>query len=98
MRLEKFTIKSQEALQEARYVAENAKHQQLQPVHLLKALIGQKEGIVIPLLAKIGVSINTISNQTDTELSKLPVIQSGIGDIYLSPELNKVLEQSEKEA
>jgi ATP-dependent Clp protease ATP-binding subunit ClpB len=98
MRLDRFTIKSQEALQEARSIAEKANHQSLQPLHILKALISQKEGVVLPILSKIGVPAEPILRQIDAELAKQPVIQGALGEIYLSPALNKVLEESEKES
>ena len=54
MRLDKLTIKAQEAVQASQGIAEQHSHQQIEPEHLLLALIQQKEGVVIPLLKNLG--------------------------------------------
>jgi ATP-dependent Clp protease ATP-binding subunit ClpB len=56
MNIEKFTLKAQEALQEAKSVAERKNHQQIEVEHLLSALLEQKEGIVLPILQKLGAN------------------------------------------
>ena len=61
MNIEKFTLKAQEALQEAKSIAERKHHQQIDVEHLLSALLGQKEGIVIPILQKLGANPDLIS-------------------------------------
>src|SRR5947199_10609739 len=79
MRLDKFTIKAQEALQAAQSLAEQQNHQAIEPEHLLAALIEQREGIVGPLLAKLGARPDTIQQTLGAELAKLPAVRVGSG-------------------
>ena len=72
MRFEKFTIKAQEALQEAQTIAEKYEHQQVEPEHILTALTLQKEGIVIPMLKKLGVDPAAVLKQLEESLTKMP--------------------------
>jgi len=97
--IEKFTIKSQQALAAAqRYASDNA-HQQIEPEHLFLGLLDDVESIVGAILIKIGFSIDTLKNQTVTVIDHFPkVTGSGIGTIYLSQRINAVLDRSFKEA
>src|SRR2546429_1384701 len=79
MRLDKFTIKAQEALQAAQSLADQQSHQALEPEHLLAALIEQREGIVGPMLAKLGASPDPIQQALRAELAKLPAVRGGSG-------------------
>jgi ATP-dependent Clp protease ATP-binding subunit ClpB len=99
MQVEKFTLKTQEALQEAKAIAERKHHQQIDVEHLLLALVSQKEGIVVPILQKLGANPDSISSQVEGELNRLPqVTGGGMGQVYLSSRLNEVLNQAWKEA
>jgi len=99
MQIEKFTLKAQEALQEAKSIAERKNHQQIDVEHLLLALLGQKEGTVIPLLQKLGVNIDLIVSQIENELNRIPkVTGSGAGQVYLSSRLNEIFNMAWKEA
>jgi len=99
MNLEKFTLKAQEALQEAKGIAERKNHQQIDVEHLLLALIGQKEGIVIPILQKLGANPDLIASQLEGELSRIPqVTGGGAGQVYLSSRLNEIFNAAWKEA
>ena len=97
--IEKFTIKSQQALAAAqRYASDNA-HQQIEPEHLFLGLLDDVESIVGAILIKVGFSIDTLKNQTLTVIDHFPkVTGSGIGNIYLSQRINAVLDRSFKEA
>lgn len=98
MRLDKLTLKAQEALQEAKNIADKYNHQQLDVEHLLLALIEQSEGIIAPLLQKIGVDLDMLKSRLDTHLSSLPKVYGGGGfeQIYLTPRLNRTLENAWK--
>ncbi|MFH1231093.1 MAG: AAA family ATPase, partial [Planctomycetota bacterium] len=98
MRFDKFTIKSQEALQQAESIAEKRGHQELQPEHLLMSLLEQPEGIVIPLLQKIGVNVPQLTQRIENELNKFPRIDGNIGQSYISRRLKTVLESAITEA
>ena len=100
MRLDKLTLKAQEALQEAKDIADKYNHQQIDVEHLLLALVEQSEGIVVPILQKIGVDIDQLKARLAEHLSSQPQVYGGggIGQIYISPRLNKTLENAWKEA
>ncbi len=99
MRLDKFTIKAQEALQESQSIAEKYDHQQIQPEHILTALILQQEGLVVPILKKVGVDPPVVLKELEESLEKIPkVYGGGIEQAYISPRSKKVLDQSLKEA
>lgn len=99
MQLEKFTLKAQEALQEAKSITERKNHQQLDVEHLLLALLLQKEGIVIPILQKLGVNSDLIVSQLEDELSRIPqVTGGGAGQVYVSGRLNEIFNMAWKEA
>src|SRR5213594_4110071 len=97
MRLDKFTIKAQEALQAAQSLAEQQSHQAIEPEHLLAALIEQREGIVGPLLAKLGARPDTIQQTLGAELAKLPAVRGGSGQ-YLGERTRQGLERAQAEA
>jgi len=99
IRFDKFTLKAQEAIQSAQKIAETHQHQQIEPEHLLQALIEQPEGIVQPILQKLGTSRDVILQGLQTALKKKPAVTGGgVGEIYLSPTLNRVFEKALAEA
>ncbi|MGB2842565.1 MAG: ATP-dependent chaperone ClpB [Halobacteriota archaeon] len=101
MRLDKLTLKAQEALQEAKNIADKYNHQQIDAEHLLLALVEQSEGIVVPILQKIGVDVDQLKSRLVEHLSSLPQVYGGGGgieQIYITPRLNKTLEKAWQEA
>ena len=99
MDIEKFTLKAQEALQEAKSIAERKHHQQIDVEHLLLALLDQKEGIVIPILQKLGSNPDLIASQLEGELNRIPQVTGrGTGQVYLSSRLNEIFNNAWKEA
>ena len=74
MRLDKLTTKSQEALQQAQGLAEKRNHQAIDVEHLLFALLGQKEGVVVALLQKLGVPLGTLVERLQKALDRLPQV------------------------
>jgi len=98
MRLDKFTIKAQEAVMEAQSIADKHSHQEIGTEHLLLALLTQQEGIVAPTLQKIGVDPKTIEARLNTALERLPKVSGVVGQLYMSPGLRITLEKSWEEA
>ncbi len=96
MRLEKFTIKGQEALQTAQSRAEALGSPQLDPEHLLDALILQEDGLVHPLLKKLGVSPEALRTELEKHFSSQPRVQGA--QPALSPKLDAVFRDAAKEA
>ncbi len=96
MRPDKLTIKSQEALQEAQHLAEKHEHQQVEPEHLLAALLKQDGGIAAPLLKKLGADPAVLLTKLESALQKIPRVSGG--EIYISPRTKKVLDAALKEA
>ncbi len=96
MRLDRFTFKAQDALQEAQRIAEGRGHQQLETEHLLKALVEQEGGLVPMLLERLGVNNRLVSSDLDEYLDQLPQV-SGTGfQVYLSMTLKQVLDRAER--
>jgi len=97
LRFEKLTVKAQEALQDAHEVAARHENQEITPLHLLSALVNQADGVVPPLLARLGIRKETLSNDVERELGRLPKVQ-GFSDQRLGRALNDTLERAFKEA
>jgi len=95
---EKFTIKAQEALQRSQRLADEHGHQQIEPEHLLLSLLMDREGLVISVFKKLDVPPGKIENRLQKELERFPKVSGGIGQIYLSKDLNDVLGKSLKES
>ena len=98
MRLDKLTIKSQEALQQAQGLAEKRNHQAIDVEHLLFALMGQKEGVVLAILQKLGVPLGMVTERLEKALDRMPQITGAAGQTYITPRLKKVIESAESEA
>jgi len=99
MNFNKFTLKSQEAVQNAQEIASSYSNQAIEPEHLLAALVQDSEGIVVPLLQKIGGNLNYLKIKVNEAIEKLPKVQgAGLGSQHLSPALGQVFESAQKEA
>jgi ATP-dependent Clp protease ATP-binding subunit ClpB len=96
MRLDKLTVKAQEALVGAGNRAETLEHGQIEPEHLLAALIAQQDGIVPSLLRKLGVSPEAITGELDKRLSALPKVRGA--QVGVSASLDQTLRDAQKEA
>lgn len=94
----RFTIRAQEALQNAQDFAAKNYHGELKAVHLLSALISDGQSLVQPLLAKLGVDLEELDRAVGEELKKIPKIfsQATVGQLYLSQELMQVLDKAAK--
>ncbi len=97
LRLDKLTIKAQEAFQEAQEVAARHDQQQIEPLHLLAALIAQTDGVVRPLLTRLGTSPEALAKDIETALGRLPKV-SGVASQHFSPAVNELFEKAFAEA
>ena len=95
-RPEKLTLKAQEAVQSAQQFAESQGHPQLMPLHLLKALLDEQQGIVRPLLEKIGIQVSQLRGIIDADLNTLP--RASGGQVGASPAAMQVLEKAQQQA
>jgi ATP-dependent Clp protease ATP-binding subunit ClpB len=100
MRLDRLTVKSQEALQEAQRLAEKRGNQQMDVEHLLYALLQDEEGIAYQILKRLGLDINLLRSELDKEIEKFPKVSGAtpLGQIYISPRLKAALEKAFEEA
>ncbi|HCU26036.1 MAG TPA: type VI secretion system ATPase TssH, partial [Deltaproteobacteria bacterium] len=97
MRLDKFTIKAQEAVLQAQHLAAEHGNQQVEPDHLLLALLDQDEGLVAPILQRHGVNTATFREAVLKDIEKFPKVSGSSGE-YLSAPLKKVLDSAHQEA
>jgi ATP-dependent Clp protease ATP-binding subunit ClpB len=97
LRLDKLTVKAQEALQAAQEMGARSGQQQIEPLHLLWALVAQGDGVVPPLLEKLGVSPARLVSAIEEQAERLPKV-SGVSQQYLSQPTNQVLERAFDEA
>ncbi|MBI2902578.1 MAG: ATP-dependent chaperone ClpB [Candidatus Methylomirabilis oxyfera] len=99
MRFDKFTFKAQEAIQQAQKLAEEHQHQAIDVEHLLLALVEQPEGVVQPILSKMGASPAQVAQRLKEELRRLPQVSGAPqGQAYITPRLEKVLNAALSEA
>jgi ATP-dependent Clp protease ATP-binding subunit ClpB len=98
IRWEKFTVKSQEAVQAASQLAGENGNPEVLPLHLLAALVEDKEGIIVPVLEKVGVPTAQLRAKTQEALGKLPKVSGSAGQPNASSALNKIFERAFKEA
>jgi ATP-dependent Clp protease ATP-binding subunit ClpB len=97
IRFDKLTLKAQEAVQSAQDIAARHDQQQIEPLHLLGALVAQHDGIVPPLLTRLGIRPETLAGEVETALGDLPKV-TGVAQQQLSQASNKVLEGAFVEA
>ena len=90
MNAEKYTKKTIETINTAQAMAQENGNQYLTSEHLLYALVDQDGGLIGSLLGKMGVDCDALLAELDTEIRKLPRISGGSGEVYASPELNKI--------
>src|SRR6267143_1203974 len=99
IRWDKFTVKAQEAAQRATDLASEHGNPELMPVHLLAALLEDREGIVPPILEKIGIGAQAVLSDLYREIERLPKVSGGDAlQPTLSQTVNQVLERAFKEA
>ncbi len=91
MRLDRFTLKAREAVQSAQALALENNHQEITPLHLVRALMEQREGVVVPILQRLGVDVAALRSRVGAEIEKLPEVYGSAGQAYASPLLQNVL-------
>ncbi len=98
MRLEQFTVKAQEAITEAQALASRQNHQQLEPEHVLAALLADTDGVPAAVIRKIGGSAESLLSRVQHDISGKPIVQGGEpGKVYLSAALDKIFRRAEEE-
>lgn len=98
MRFDKLTVKSQEAIARAMSIARERQHQSVTLMHILAALLEQKEGVVPPVLSKLGIAIDALAKAVDSSLEKLPKVYGQEAGQYLSATAAIVLDDATSEA
>jgi ATP-dependent Clp protease ATP-binding subunit ClpB len=96
MDLERYTVKSREALERAQRLARDRSHQELRPEHLLVALLDERAGTIAAVLQKLGVDPVSLAKTGEAALASLPRVQGGA--IYLGQDLRSVLDRAEDQA
>ncbi len=96
MRLDKFTLRGQEAIQAGIELAERNQNQQVEPEHILCAMLEQPEGIVRPLLGKLGANVQVVKNDCEAAVARFPRVQGG--QQYFSPRLSQIFTAAQKQA
>ncbi|MBW2600711.1 MAG: ATP-dependent chaperone ClpB [Deltaproteobacteria bacterium] len=99
MRFDKFTIKSQELIQGAQQLASQLGHQQMEPEHLLKTMLEQRDGITRAIFQKLGASPEAASKEVSGVLVKRAKVSgAGTGEVYISTATKQILDEAFKEA
>src|SRR5438045_6644057 len=98
MDIDKLTLKSQAALQAATEQARARNHQLVEPPHLLFALLSDPEGVVYPLLQKLGQSPRLLRDRVDELLERIPKVYGFSQELYLSQPTRHVLDRAFEEA
>ena len=98
MRLDKFTLKAAESLESCQKLAQERNHQEMLPVHLLWALLTQKESVVPAVMAKLGVDSAAILGDTEAAIQAIPKVYGATGQTYMSAQLKRVLDGAQSEA
>src|SRR4051812_14659248 len=96
MRLDKMTVKAQEALRAGHDLAEQRNHQEFTPEHLLSALLTQDEGITGALLRKMGVQVEAVQRSNDAALDEQPQVKGAAAEIYVGRRLKDLIQDAEK--
>ncbi len=91
MRLDRFTLKAQEAVQAAQDLATGRNQQEITPEHLLAVLLDQREGVVIPILQRLGADTGRIREESRAAIDRVPEVHGAAGQSYASQALQSVL-------
>ena len=96
MNYENFTIKVQEALQESSSIANKNDNAEISPEHLLEALLEQQDGLIVPVVERIGVNANELNTRVKELIKSNPKV-SGAAQVYFSSPMQKIIANAEKE-
>ena len=95
MQFDKFTLKSQEAVQGAQHLAEQNGNQEITPAHLAKAILEQPDGVVVPALQKMGIDPSRVLALVNEQIQSLPAVSgAGATQVYVSADLKRLLDNS----
>ena len=98
MRLDRLTLKSRDAVQNAHEIARNFDHQEITPEHLLLALLQQEDGVVVPIVQRLGANATAIKNALEDELQKGSKVYGKGAQLYISRSLENIFDSAWKEA
>ena len=98
MRLDKLTIKAQDAVQDAQHISEENRQQQVEPEHLLLALLNQEGGVVGPILQKLGANPPALAGAVQGAIDNMPKVTGGATGTHIGPRLTRVFEVADQEA
>jgi ATP-dependent Clp protease ATP-binding subunit ClpB len=98
MRLEKFTVKAQEALASARELAGERNHQEVTPEHVLQALLQQEQGVATALLRKLGVDPEALERKVEAALEEMPQVRGATAEVYVGRRLKEFLEEATRQS
>jgi ATP-dependent Clp protease ATP-binding subunit ClpB len=99
MRLDKFTVKAQEAIEAAQASAQSRNHQQVDAEHVLLALLEQQDGVVPPMLQKVGADPRALAAQVRAELDRMPRVHGvALDQLYVTPRLKRILDEALRQA
>ncbi|MGB7492235.1 MAG: ATP-dependent chaperone ClpB, partial [Thermoanaerobaculia bacterium] len=96
MRMDKLTTKFQQALADAQSLAVGRDHQYVEPIHVMAALLEQDGSTALPILAKAGVNVDQLGVDLMQALDRLPRVEGTAGDVLISPDLNRLLNVTDK--
>ncbi|MFC1822677.1 ATP-dependent chaperone ClpB [Thermodesulfobacteriota bacterium] len=99
MRFDKFTLKAQEVIESAQQLSESFNHQQIEPEHIARVILEQNEGVIPPILGKVGANQQQLMEEMTNALERLPRVSgTGYGQVFISPRSKEVLDQAFQEA
>ncbi|MGY2293103.1 ATP-dependent chaperone ClpB [Pseudomonas sp. SDO528_S397] len=96
MRIDRLTSKLQLALSDSQSLAVGLDHPAIEPAHLMQALLEQQGGSIKPLLMQVGFDVNSLRKALSKELDQLPKIQNPTGDVNMSQDLARLLNQADR--
>ncbi|MDC6489746.1 ATP-dependent chaperone ClpB [Pseudomonas syringae] len=96
MRIDRLTSKLQLALSDSQSLAVGLDHPAIEPAHLMQALLEQQGGSIKPLLLQVGFDVNSLRKELSAELDRLPKIQNPTGDVNMSQDLARLLNQADR--
>src|SRR4051794_41291685 len=98
MRLDKLTIKAQEAVQAAHDLAEKRNHQEMTPEHLLLALLTQEQGVTGAILRKLGIDPEALTTSVERTLDDLPQVRGSRAEVYVGNRLKDVIQDATRQS
>jgi ATP-dependent Clp protease ATP-binding subunit ClpB len=101
MRMDKLTLKSQQALQEAQALADRKGNQELRPEHLVLALLLDRDGLAVQIMDRLGADVQAVTAELETEIDRYPKVSGAgapMGQLYVSAALREVIERAERAA